>query len=65
MDKQEIELDRKEFSDKRFLFQEKFYVRILLVVLVIFLVMMIAIKLIGINQVEMFYTFNYIHKFEE
>jgi hypothetical protein len=65
MDKQEIELDRKEFSEKRFLFQEKYYVRILLVVLVIFLVMMIIIKLFDIKEVELFYTFNYIHKFEK
>ena len=65
MDKQEIELDRKEFSEKRFLFQEKFYVRILLVVLVIFLVVMIIIKLINNTKVELFYTFNYIHKFEK
>ena len=65
MDKQEIELDRKEFSEKRFLFQEKFYVKILLVVLVIFLVVMIAIKLIVIKDDELFYTFNYIHKFEK
>lgn len=65
MDKQEIELDRKEFSEKRFLFQEKYYVRILLVVLVIFLVVMIIIKLFDIKEVELFYTFNYIHKFEK
>jgi hypothetical protein len=55
MDKQEIELDRKEFSEKRFLFQEKFYVRILLVVLLIFLVAMIVIKLIGIEGVDMLF----------
>jgi len=64
LDKQEIELDKKQFSEKRFLFQEKFYVRILLGVLALFLVVMILIKLIGIKDVEMFYTFNYIHKFE-
>lgn len=39
--------------------------RILLVVLVIFLVVMIIIKLFGIKEVELFYTFNYIHKFEK
>ena len=64
LDKQEIELDRKQFSEKRFLFQEKFYVRILLCVLALFLVVMILIKLIGIKGIDMFYTFNYIHKFD-
>lgn len=65
IDRQEIELDRKDFSEKRFLFQEKFYVRILFGVLVFFFFSMIIIKLIGIENVEMFYTFNYIYNFEE
>ena len=65
MNKKEIELDRKQFTEKRYLFQEKFYMRILLGVFIIFLAIMIILKILNIRGIEFFYTNNYIYNFNE
>ena len=53
-------LDMQEFYNKRYLFQEKFYVKILLIVLAVFLVIMVVIKLTNVDDLTFFYTFNLI-----
>ena len=68
INKEEEELDRKQFTEKKFLYKEKFFVRLLLAAFTLFLIVMIIIKLVGIKGVEgveFFYTFNYIYKFKE
>lgn len=61
----EEELDRKRFKEKKYLYQEKFYVRLLLGSFALFFIAMIIIKFKKIEHVEFFYTFNYIYNFEE
>ena len=54
--------DMQQFYNKRYLFQEKFYVKILLAVLVFFIILMIIIKLTKIDSLKFFYTYNLITK---
>ena len=65
LNKEEEELDRKKYSEKKYLYQEKFYVRILILVFILFLIVMIIIKFIEINGVTFFYSLNYIYYFKE
>ena len=62
---EEEELDQKLLSEKKFLFQEKFYVRLLLCVLLIFLIAMITIKVINIEEGALFYTIIFLYKYKE
>ena len=65
LNKVEEELDKKQYTEKKYLYHEKFYVRILVVVFILFLIVMIIIKFSDIKEVEFFYCFNYIYKFEK
>jgi len=65
LNKVEEELDKKQYTEKKYLYHEKFYVRILVVVFILFLIVMIIIKFSEIEHVEFFYCFNYIYKFEK
>ena len=65
IDKEEVEIDKRLLFEKKYLFQEKFYVWLLLVVLLLFIIAMAIIKIIHIDGVEMFYTFNFIYNSEE
>ena len=65
INKEEEEIDKRLLSKKKYLFQEKFYVRLLLVVLLLFIIAMVIIKIIHIDGVEMFYTFNFIYNTKE
>ena len=65
LNKEEEELDRKKFSEKKYLYQEKFYVRILIFAFILFLIAMIIIKLIDIQDIDFFYCLNYIYQFKE
>ena len=60
LNKVEEELDKKQYTEKKYLYHEKFYVRILVVVFILFLIVMIIIKFIEMDKVEFFYCFNYI-----
>ena len=64
LNKLEEELDRKHFKEKRYLYQEKFYVRLLIGSSLLFLIVMVIIKLNKIKNVEFFYTFNYIYDYK-
>ncbi len=60
--KKEEEIDKKLLSEKKYLFQEKFYVRLLLCIFVLFIIIMIIFKIVHINDGEaFFYTFNFIY----
>lgn len=65
LNKEEEDLDKKQITEKRYLYQEKFYVRILLVSFILFLIVMIIIKFINkdFETFELFYSFNYICNF--
>ena len=51
--------DMQQFYNKRYLFQEKFYVKILLAVLVLFIILMVIIKFAA-SISTLFYTYNLI-----
>ena len=59
----EIELDKRQFTEKKYLYQEKFYVRILICAFTIFLIVMIIINIVERIGINFFYTFNYIFNF--
>ena len=64
LNKEEEELDRKQFIEKKYLFQEKFYVRLLIAAFGLFLIAMIIIRIVY-DRIQFFYTFNYIYKFDD
>ena len=51
--------DMQQFYNKRYLFQEKFYVKILLAVLVVFFILMVIINF-TVKDINFFYTYNLI-----
>ena len=64
LNKEEEELDRKQFIEKKYLFQEKFYVRLVIALFGLFLISMIIIRIVGLKDIKFFYTFNYIYEFD-
>ena len=63
--REEMEFNKSKYKEKRYLYHEKFYVRILLIAFFLFFISMIIIKVVKIKGVEFFYTFNYIYYFKE
>ena len=54
LNKEEEELDRKQFIEKKYLYQEKFYVRLLIAVFGLLLIAMIIIRIVGIDDINFF-----------
>ena len=63
LSREEEEFDKKQYKEKKYLYHEKYYVRILLIGFVLFFIAMIIIKVVKIDGVEFFYTSNYIYNF--
>ena len=61
--REEEEFNRKHYKEKKYLYHEKFYVRILLIAFALFLISMVVIKIVNIKGVGFFYTFNFIYNF--
>ena len=57
--------DEKYFSKKRYLYQEKYYFKILLICLLSIFVLMLILFLIKFNNVEVFFRFNLIYDFKQ
>ena len=65
LNKEEEELDRKQFIEKKYLYQEKFYVRLLIAVFGLLLIAMIIIRIVGIDDIKFFYSLNFIYNFKK
>ena len=63
--REEEEFNRKQYKEKKYLYHEKFYVRLLLIAFALFLISMVVIKIVKIKGVAFFYTFNYIYNFKD
>lgn len=65
INKVEEELDRKRFIERKYLYQEKFYVKLLIAIFGLFLITMIIIRIVYDDNIKFFYTLNYISNIED